>query len=82
MSICVGDTFFLADKNHRIIEYLKLEGFHRDHGVQNLTELCQAWCSDFPRKPAPGVDHPLSEEPFPNVLSESPLGELRDYKVM
>lgn len=50
MSIPLGNTFSLADENHRIIEYLMLEGFHKDHGVQNFTELCQAWCSDFPGK--------------------------------
>lgn len=48
--------------------------------VQKVTELCQAWCSDFfPGKPAPVAEHPLSEEPFPNVPSEPPLRELRYY---
>lgn len=51
--------------------------------VWKVTELCQAWCSDiFPRKPAPVADHPLSEEPFPNVQSEPPPRELRYYKLL
>lgn len=75
--------FFSADENHRIIEYLKLEGIHKDSGIQNLIELCEAWCSNFfPGKPAPGSDHLLSEEPFPNVQSDPPLRELRYDKVM
>lgn len=65
------------------IEYLKLEEIHKDHCVQNLNELCQAWCSDFFHgKPASGTDHPLSEELFPNDWPESPLRELRYYKVI
>lgn len=75
--------FCLADENHRIIEYLRLEGIHKDPGIQNLIELCEAWCSNFfPGKPAPGADHPLSEEPFPNVQSEPLLRELIYDKVM
>ncbi|KAK4807107.1 hypothetical protein QYF61_018448 [Mycteria americana] len=37
----------------------------------------KAWCRDhFPGEPVPVTDHPLSEEPFPNVQSELPLRQL------
>lgn len=81
MSIRVGNTFFffLAEENHRIIE---LEGFLwiMECRISLTLTKSQAWCSDFlPGKPAPGDDHPFSEKPFPNVISESPLRELRYY---
>ena len=39
-----------------------------------FVELWQAWCHDhIPGEPVPVTDHPLSEEPFPNVQSELPL---------
>lgn len=60
--------FFFFSWLMKSIAYLKLEEIHKDHCVQNLNELCQAWCSDFfSGKPASGTDHPLNEEPFPNV---------------
>ena len=42
--------------------------------VQMLLELWQVWCHDhFTEEPVPVTNHPLSEEPFPNVQSELPL---------
>ena len=42
-----------------------------------LLELWQAWCrNQSPGEPIPVTDHPLSEEPFPNVQSELPLTQL------
>ena len=49
--------------------------------VQTLLELWQAWCRDhLPGEPVPVTNHPLSEEPFPNVQSEFPLTQLRSYR--
>lgn len=40
--------------------------------VQTLLKIWQTWCPDrFPGEHVPGTDHPVSEEPFPNVQSTS-----------
>lgn len=44
---------------------------------KTFLELWQAWChNDFPGEPVLVTDHPLSEEPSPNVQSELPLAQL------
>ena len=48
---------------------------------QMLLELWQAWSHDqFHGDPVLVTNHTLSEEPFPNVLSELPLTQL--YSIM
>jgi len=45
--------------------------------VQTLSELQQAQCHDHGLgEPAPVPDHPLSEEPFPDIQPDSPLLQL------
>ncbi|KAK4807096.1 hypothetical protein QYF61_018437 [Mycteria americana] len=57
-------------------DYLKLNHMTKSV-IQTLLELRQAWCCDhFPGEPVPVTNHPLSEEPFPNVQSELPLRQL------
>lgn len=42
--------------------------------VQMLLELCQAWCCDHcSGQPVPVSDHPLDEEPFPDMQPKHPL---------
>lgn len=39
-----------------------------ENGVQRLLELCQPWCCDqCPGELVPVPNHPLDEEPFPNI---------------
>lgn len=46
--------------------YLKLN--HLTKGIiQMLFERWQVWCRGHPGESVPVTDHPLSEEPFPNV---------------
>jgi len=41
--------------------------------VQMLLELMQGQCSDhFPEETVPVSDHPLGEEPFPDIQPEPP----------
>ncbi|GAB0202878.1 cAMP-dependent protein kinase inhibitor alpha [Grus japonensis] len=45
--------------------------------IQMLLELSQAQCCDhFPREPVPVPDHPLSEEPFPDIQPKPPRLQL------
>ena len=50
--------------------------------VQTLLELQQVWCHDrFPEESVPVTNHPLSEEPVPNVQSELPLTQLHSISL-
>ncbi|KAK4806763.1 hypothetical protein QYF61_005559 [Mycteria americana] len=60
------------------MEKATLEQVHLEATVAvDRTMPQQAWCRDhFPGEPVPVIDHPLSEEPFPNVQSELPPTQL------
>ncbi|GAB0194069.1 myocardial zonula adherens protein [Grus japonensis] len=45
--------------------------------IQTLLELSQARCCDhFPGEPVPVPNHPLGEEPFPDIQPKPPLSQL------
>ena len=70
------------------IRIIKSNSWHRtglpkslDHvtkcTVQSLLKFRQAWCSDyFTGEPVPVCNHPLSEEPLPDVHPKLPLPQL------
>ena len=50
--------------------------------VQTLLKLWQAWCSDYiPGEPVPVREHPLGEEPLPDVQPKRPLPQLNTVPV-